>query len=124
MEITLETFKQYIPNVTLDDTRIELYLSDAKRSVIRDGFDVSHTDFDELQKLMALALMQDDKVAGVKSATAIGNNPDGINSVSVAGVSVGFQNPGQMNTVHTQTGYYLDYDILRKKLNGLKGRLV
>lgn len=127
MEITLSQFKVYIPGVTLLDSRITLYLADAKRAVERDGFSVDHKDFDELQKLMALALMQDDKVSGVKSATAIGNNPEGINSIGVAGISIGFQGPSNTNTVITKTGkmgYYLDYDNLKAKLNGLKGRVL
>lgn len=127
MEITLEQFKQYIPDVTLDDARIELYLSDAKRAVERDGFDIGHKDFDELQKFYALALMQDDKVAGVKSATASGNNPEGISSIGVAGISIGFSNPTSSNSVYTKTGktgYYLDYENLVRKIRGLKGRLV
>jgi len=126
MQISLEQFKQYIPSVTMDDTRIQLYLDDAKRNVERDGFDESHNDFDALQRIMALALMQDDKVAGIKSATTVGNNPEGINSIGVAGINIGFQNPSQVNTVLTsqgKAGYYVDYDILRKKLNGFRGRI-
>ena len=126
MEITLEQFKIYIPNVTLEDTRIELYLSDAKRAVERDGFDVSHKDFDELQRIYALALMQDDKVVGVKSATAVGNNPDGISSIGVAGISVGFASPSSSQNVFTKDGkigYYIDYESLKKRLNLFKGRI-
>jgi hypothetical protein len=129
LEITLEQFKQYIPDVTLDDTRIELYLSDARRAVERDGFGVEHKDFDELQKFYALALMQDDKVSGVKSATASGNNPEGISSIGVAGISIGFSNPssGGSGTAFTRSGkigYYVDYENLVKKIRGFKGKLV
>lgn len=126
MILDITTFKIYIPAVTIDDARIQLYLDDAKRIVKRDGFDESHDDFDALQKLCALALMQDDKVAGVKSATAVGNNPEGINSIGVAGINIGFQSPTQSSVVYTKegkSGYYIDYDILRKKLNGFKGRV-
>ena len=63
MTLDLTTFKKYIPAVTLDDARIQLYLDDAARVVKRDGFDEAHLDFDELQRFCALALMQDDKVA-------------------------------------------------------------
>ena len=127
MQITLLNFKQYIPSVTLDDTRLQLYLDDAKRAIMRDGFQESHSDFDELQKFMALALMQDDRVSGVKSASSVGNNPDGIGSIGVAGINIGFQSPSQTTNVLTskgKAGYYLDYEILVKKLNGLRGRVV
>lgn len=126
MQITLEQFKKYIPSVTLDDPRIQLYLDDAKRVVKRDGFDVSHLEFDELQKYCALALMQDDKVAGVKSASAVGNNPEGINSIGVAGINIGFQSPSQSTTVFTKdgkTGYYLDYENLKKRIRAFQGRV-
>ena len=119
MEITLEQFKQYIPSVTLDDPRIQLYLDDAKRVVKRDGFLESDEEFDALQKLAALALMQDDKVAGVKSASAVGNNPEGINSIGVAGINIGFQSPVAMNRVSTRAGkigYYIDYENLKKRI--------
>jgi hypothetical protein len=127
MEITLNQFKVYIPNVTLDDSRIGIYLSDAKRAVERDGFDVNHPYFDELQKFYALALMQDDKVAGVKSATAIGNNPEGISSIGVAGINIGFAGSGGSQTTYTKSGkigYYVDYENLVKKIRGFGARVV
>ncbi|MBK8397437.1 MAG: hypothetical protein IPL26_19660 [Leptospiraceae bacterium] len=126
MEITLEQFKQYIPSVTLDDPRIQLYLDDAKRVVKRDGFLESDEEFDALQKLAALALMQDDKVAGVKSASAVGNNPEGINSIGVAGINIGFQSPVAMNRVSTRDGkigYYIDYENLKKRIWAYCGRV-
>lgn len=126
MTLELTTFKQYIPAVTIDDPRIQLYLDDAARIVKRDGFDESHADFDELQKLCALALMQDDKVAGVKSATAVGNNPEGINSIGVAGINIGFQSPSSSNSVFTKegkSGYYLDYMNLKKRIWAFGGRV-
>lgn len=126
MILELAIFKNYIPLVTLDDVRIQLYLDDAKRVVTRDGFDESHVDFDELQKLAALALMQEDKVVGVKSASSVGNNPDGISSIGVSGINIGFQSPSMTSVIRTaqgKTGYYLDYENLRRKLHGFKGRV-
>lgn len=122
MILELAIFKNYIPSVTLDDVRLQLYLDDAARNVKRDGFDESHVDFDELQKLAALALMQEDKVVGVKSASSVGNNPDGIRSIGVAGINIGFSENNQ-NTAQGKSGYYLDYENLRRKLHGFKGRV-
>ncbi len=126
MTLDLTTFKKYIPAVTIDDARIQLYLDDAARVVKRDGFDEAHLDFDELQRFCALALMQDDKVAGVKSATAVGNNPEGINSIGVAGINIGFQSPDAMNRVSTKDGkigYYIDYMNLKKRIWAFGGRV-
>ena len=102
-----------------------MYLSDARRAVERDGFNVSHKDFDELQKLYALALMQEDKVSGVRSATSGGNNPEGISSIGVAGISIGFSNNSQTTmTKSGKTGYYIDYENLVRKLRSLEARIV
>ena len=126
MLLDITTFKKYIPAVTLDDARIQLYLDDAARVVKRDGFDEAHLEFDELQRFCALALMQDDKVAGVKSATAVGNNPEGINSIGVAGINIGFQSPDSSRAVSTRDGkigYYLDYMNLKKRIWAYSGRV-
>lgn len=127
MEITLEQFKLYIPSVTLEDVVIERYLSDSKRAVIRDGFGVSHKDFDELQRLYALGLMQQDKVTGIISATSSGDAPEGIRSIGVAGINIGFADSasaGRMDRTTGKIGYMADYIELVRKLNGLKGRIV
>lgn len=126
MEISLEQFKLYIPSVTLDDTVIQRYLSDAKRAVVRDGFSESHIDFDELQRLYALGLMQQDKVAGVISATSSGNAPEGISSIGVAGISIGFGGANSSSKIDSATGkigYMADYVQLVRKLNWGKGRI-
>lgn len=126
MTLDLTTFKKYIPAVTIEDARIQLYLDDAARVVKRDGFDEAHLEFDELQRFCALALMQDDKVAGVKSATAVGNNPEGINSIGVAGINIGFQSPDSSRTVSTvngKIGYYIDYMNLKKRIWAYQGRV-
>lgn len=126
MKITLTDFKVYIPSVTLADERLQKYLDDAARAVKRDGFDESHEDFDELQRVLCLALMQEDKISGVRSATSAGQNPDGISSIGVAGISIGFQSPSNSGSIITKsgkTGYYLDYELLKKKISGFKGRI-
>ncbi len=127
MEISLEKFKTYIPTVTLEDSRLLVYLADAKRSVERDSISCSHHDFDELQKLYALALMQDDKVSGVKSGGGGGNTPEGIRSIGVAGINIGFAESSSSQTKTTRsgkTGYYIDYEILLKKIHGMGVRIV
>ena len=127
MEITLEQFKLYIPDVTLDDTVIERFLSDSKRAVIRDGFDVSHADFDELQRLYAMGLMQEGKVAGVLSATSSGDAPEGISSIGVAGINIGFsgtKTASKMDRLSGKIGYMADYLELVRKLNKFKARLI
>jgi hypothetical protein len=121
MEITLTEFKDYIPSVNLTDPQIERYLKDSKRAVERD-FPVSHPEFDELQRLYALGLMQEDKINGVRSST--GNVPEGISSIGVAGVSVGFQSPTSvLRNTDGKTGYFIDYDNLKRKLLRYKGRI-
>lgn len=127
MEIALEQFKPYVPSVTLDDVTLQRYLDDAKRAVVRDGFDVSHADFDELQRLYALGLMQQDKVAGVISATSSGNAPEGISSIGVAGISIGFggaNSSSKIDKYSGEIGYMADYKKLVRKLIGLTGRVV
>jgi len=136
MEITLEQFKLYIPTVTLTDPEIERYLTDAKRAVTRDGFSVSHKEFDELQRFYALGLMQEDKVSGVRtpaSSSGSGSGAEGISSISVAGISVGFRDPNTSSssssassgrTSEGKTGYFLDYDVLKRKLQFPRGRIV
>lgn len=59
MEIDIETFKTYVPETmrTSDGRYIE-FLRDAKRKVIRDGVKETHDDFDVLQRLYALFLIQ------------------------------------------------------------------
>jgi hypothetical protein len=127
MEITLEQFKLYIPDVTLEDVVIQRYLADSKRAVIRDGFDMSHIDFDELQRLYCLGLLQQDKVAGVLSATSSGDAPEGIRSIGVAGINIGFADSSTANRIDrfsNKIGYMADYSELVRKLRGLQGRIV
>lgn len=124
MEISLEEFRKSIPAVTLDDAAVTKYLTDSARAVKRDGVNSDHKEFDELQKFYALGLMQNDRVAGVRSAYAVGKNPEGISSMSVAGISLGFQSPSSSSfSSEGKTGYFLDYDVLLKKVRGLKGRI-
>lgn len=127
MEITIELFKLYIPNVTLDDVVIQRYLDDSKRAVIRDGFDVSHVDFDELQRLYAMGLMQQDKVTGVLSATSSGDAPDGISSIGVAGINIGFsgsKTASKFDKYSGKIGYMADYAELVRKLIYSESRIV
>ena len=124
MELTLDKFKVYIPEVTLPDDRIWTYLQDGKNNVMRDGIDVSHNDFSELQKLNSLALMQDDKVTGIKSASSSGSAPEGISSISVAGLSVGFSGSSSVATKSGKMGYYIDYEVLLKKIRAFQNRIV
>ncbi|MCB1176527.1 MAG: hypothetical protein KDK36_03005 [Leptospiraceae bacterium] len=123
MEISLETFKTYIPDVTLDDTRLNKYLADAKRNVIRDGVEESHPDFDELQRLNALSQMQKDKVSGVISVVSSGTNIEDISSINVAGIGLSFNRPnagaGLYVNRNGHTGYLADYEDLLLKTIGL-----
>jgi hypothetical protein len=126
MEITLEQFKLYIPDVTLDDTVLERYLVDSRRAVIRDGFPITHPDFDELQRLYCLGLLQQDKVSGVISATSSGDAPEGISNISVAGIGIGFsgtKTASKMDRATGKIGYMADYMELVTKLRGLQDRI-
>lgn len=123
MEISLETFKTYIPDVTLDDTRLNRYLADAKRNVIRDGVEESHPDFDELQRLNALSQMQKDKVSGVISVISSGTNIEDIDSINVAGIGLSFNRPNASAGLYVNrnghTGYLAEYDDLLLKTIGI-----
>jgi hypothetical protein len=124
MELTLERFKKYIPKVILSDEDIVRYLNDSKRNVIRDGFDVSHEDFDELQRLHCLGILQLEDVKGINSAGFGGNSTDKkISSFNVSGISVSYANNSANGAFISKTtgrsGYLGQYDELVRTLRGV-----
>lgn len=127
MEIDLATFKTFISNVTLDDVSLQRFLDSSKRAVVRDGFDVSHIDFDELQRLYAMGLLQEEKISGMVSATSSGSAPEGISSIGISGITVGFSqsaNASKVDRLTGKIGYMADYEMLVRKIRKFKGRLV
>lgn len=121
MEISLIEFKKYIPKVTLKDDELMFYLKRAKRGVERDGFHVMHKEFDELQRLYALGLMQEDKVEGVPNPS--GDVPAGISSIGLSGLSISFKDSNSTRTSSGKVGFFLEYEVLVRKLRGFEGRI-
>ena len=122
MEITLATFKTYIPAVTLDDVTLQRYLNDAKRNCLRDGVKLDNDDFDELQRLNALSQMQLDKIPGIVSIMPTGTNIEDITNMNVAGIGLSFNRPpagvGLYVNSLGHTGYLAQYEDLLYKVLG------
>lgn len=94
-EISLADFKTYLPvNHGYEDPFLQRILNDARREVEMDGISADHNQFDFLQRLKALALLQQDFATrkGLNStATAPADSPS---SFSLSGAfSVGFGTP-------------------------------
>ena len=94
-EIPLADFKTYLPaNHGHEDPFLQRILSDARREVEMDGVSADHIQFDYLQRLKGLALLQQDfstrKGLG-STSTAPADSPS---NFSLAGAfSVGFGTP-------------------------------
>jgi hypothetical protein len=122
MEISIIDFKTFIPKVALSDVEIASYLARSRRAVIRDGFYIEHKDFDELQRLYAMGLMQSDKIAGLPSPSS--ESPPGISSIGLSGLNIGFKTDSSPSSRSGKTGYFLDYENLKNQLYEYKDRIV
>lgn len=123
MEIEFDVFKKFIPNVILVDEVIKRYLNNSKRYVILDGIDLNNENFDELQRLHCLGTMQLEDVSGIPNAGFSGNaDAKKISSLSVAGVSLSYQNSSTgafISRTTGRTGFMGQYDELLKKIRGI-----
>ena len=125
MELTVEKIKVYLTKAKISDPEILVYLNDSKRFVLRDGFGIEHEDFDELQRLHCLGMMQLNNVEGIPNAGFGGNSSDKkISSFGVSGISVSYQadNSGGsfVNKLTGRSGYLGQYDELVQKLRGFR----
>ncbi|EMO69802.1 PF13262 family protein [Leptospira santarosai str. 200702252] len=100
------------------------FLNQAKRNVIRDGVQESHSDFDELQRLYALYLIQ--KYNRTQNSLDPNNSGGAIESLRVEGIAISYSNVEKnSNTADTisSSSYLQEYQTLLSKLIGLNDRL-
>ncbi|MDI7209953.1 DUF4054 domain-containing protein [Leptospira santarosai] len=123
-EILLSEFKLSLSEDTFTDTKLTWFLNRAKRNVIRDGIQESHSDFDELQRLYALYLIQ--KYNRTQNSLDPNNSGGAIESLRVEGIAISYSNVEKnSNTSDTisSSSYLQEYQTLLSNLIGLNDRL-
>ncbi|ASV10704.1 hypothetical protein B2G51_01705 [Leptospira santarosai] len=123
-EILLSEFKLSLSEDTFTDPKLSCFLNQAKRNVIRDGVQELHSDFDELQRLYALYLIQ--KYNRTQNSLDPNNSGGAIESLRVEGIAISYSNVEKnSNTADTisSSSYLQEYQTLLSKLIGLNDRL-
>ncbi|EMO14445.1 PF13262 family protein [Leptospira santarosai str. CBC523] len=123
-EILLSEFKLSLSEDTFTDPKLTWFLNQAKRNVIRDGIQESHSDFDELQRLYALYLIQ--KYNRTQNSLDPNNSGGAIESLRVEGIAISYSNVEKnSNTSDTisSSSYLQEYQTLLSKSIGLNDRL-
>lgn len=124
-EISLSEFKLSLSEDTFTDTKLTWFLSQAKRNVIRDGIQESHSDFDELQRLFALYLIQ--KYNRAQNSLDPNNSGGTIESLRVEGIAISYSNVEKNSDASdtiSSSSYLQEYQVLLSKLIGMNDRLV
>lgn len=124
-EISLSEFKLSLSEDTFTDPKLTWFLSQAKRNVIRDGIQESHSDFDELQRLFALYLIQ--KYNRAQNSLDPNNSGGAIESLRVEGIAVSYSNVEKNSDASdtiSSSSYLQEYQALLSKLIGMNDRLV
>ncbi|EKO62361.1 hypothetical protein FH593_04635 [Leptospira interrogans] len=124
-EISLSEFKLSLPEDTFEDPKLIWFLNRAKRNVIRDGIQESHSDFDELQRLFALYLIQ--KYNRAQNSLDPNNSGGAIESLRVEGIAISYSNVEKNSDASdtiSSSSYLQEYQVLLSKLIGMDDRLV
>ncbi|EKO86533.1 PF13262 family protein [Leptospira interrogans serovar Grippotyphosa str. 2006006986] len=124
-EISLSEFKLSLPEDTFEDPKLIWFLNRAKRNVIRDGIQESHSDFDELQRLFALYLIQ--KYNRAQNSLDPNNSGGTIESLRVEGIAISYSNVEKNSDASdtiSSSSYLQEYQALLSKLIGMNDRLV